>query len=391
MNKIEELIEQLCPNGVVFKDIETLINNKSVSTITPPRKLTKNFYQTIGAIPIIDQGQDFIIGYTDNEEVIIDKGLYVIFGDHTEVFKYVDFPFAQGADGIKIIKTNPSVIVSKFLYYALNSYYIKTGKYTRHFSFLKKTFIPIPPLAIQQEIVSILDKFTTLAVNLKDELQARTRQYEYYRNELFNFEGKEAQWETMGEIGTFIRGRRFVKDDITTEGVPCIHYGEMYTHYKIWAKKAKSFLEPTLAAKLRVAHPGDVVIVAAGETIEDIGNGVAWLGESDIVIHDACFTYSHSLNPKYVSYYLQTNLFRSQIKKYISSGKISSINAPGLSKARIPIPPMEEQERIVGILDKFEALVNDISVGIPAEIKARRKQYEYYREKLLDFKDINNG
>ncbi|MEA4985279.1 hypothetical protein SDC9_38040 [bioreactor metagenome] len=391
MNKIEELIEQLCPNGVVFKDIETLINNKSVSTITPPRKLTKNFYQTIGAIPIIDQGQDFIIGYTDNEEVIIDKGLYVIFGDHTEVFKYVDFPFAQGADGIKIIKTNPSVIVSKFLYYALNSYYIKTGKYTRHFSFLKKTFIPIPPLAIQQEIVSILDKFTTLAVNLKDELQARTRQYEYYRNELFNFEGKEAQWETMGEIGTFIRGRRFVKDDITTEGVPCIHYGEMYTHYKIWAKKAKSFLEPTLAAKLRVAHPGDVVIVAAGETIEDIGNGVAWLGESDIVIHDACFTYSHSLNPKYVSYYLQTNLFRSQIKKYISSGKISSINAPGLSKARIPIPPMEEQERIVGILDKFNTLVNDISVGLPAEIQARRNQYEYYRGKLLDFKSISNG
>lgn len=391
MNKIEELIEQLCPNGVVFKDIETLINNKSVSTITPPRKLTKNFYQTIGAIPIIDQGQDFIIGYTDNEEVIIDKGLYVIFGDHTEVFKYVDFPFAQGADGIKIIKTNPSVIVSKFLYYALNSYYIKTGKYTRHFSFLKKTFIPIPPLAIQQEIVSILDKFTTLAVNLKDELQARTRQYEYYRNELFNFEGKEAQWETMGEIGTFIRGRRFVKDDITTEGVPCIHYGEMYTHYKIWAKKAKSFLEPTLAAKLRVAHPGDVVIVAAGETIEDIGNGVAWLGESDIVIHDACFTYSHSLNPKYVSYYLQTNLFRSQIKKYISSGKISSINAPGLSKAKIPIPPMEEQERIVRILDKFNTLVNDISVGLPAEIQARRNQYEYYRGKLLDFKSISNG
>lgn len=165
----------------------------------------------------------------------------------------------------------------------------------------------------------------------------------------------------------------------------------MYTHYKIWAKEAKSFLEPEVAAKLRVAHPGDIVIVAAGETIEDIGNGVAWLGNSDIVIHDACFAFAHSLNPKYVSYYLQTKIFRSQIKRNISSGKISSINASGLSKAVIPIPSVAEQERIVEILDNFDALVNDISAGLPAELNARRQQYEYYRGELLDFKRIGNG
>nr|WP_282189110.1 restriction endonuclease subunit S [Maribellus sp. YY47] len=202
------------------------------------------------------------------------------------------------------------------------------------------------------------------------------------------FDGKDVEWKMLGEVGEFIRGKRFVKNDIVSEGVPCIHYGELYTHYKIWAKEAKSYLNPNLAAKLRVAHPGDVVIVSAGETIEDIGNGVAWLGDSDVVIHDACFAYSHKMNPKYVSYYLQTNLFRSQIKSSISSGKISSINAPGLSKAKIPIPPMEEQVRIVGILDKFDALVNDISVGLPAEIEARRKQYEYYRSKLLSFEPV---
>ncbi|MFA6335941.1 MAG: restriction endonuclease subunit S, partial [Bacteroidales bacterium] len=88
----------------------------------------------------------------------------------------------------------------------------------------------------------------------------------------------------------------------------------------------------------------------------------------------------------YVSYYLRTNLFRSQIKKHISSGKISSVSAFGLKQAKIPIPPLSEQERIVGILDKFDALVNDISIGLPAEIDARRKQYEYYRNKLLTFK-----
>jgi type I restriction enzyme S subunit len=251
---------------------------------------------------------------------------------------------------------------------------------------LERLKIPVLPISIQQEIVNILDKFTSLEEELEAELVARKKQFEYYRTQLLNFEGKEVERKTLGEIGVFTRGRRFVKDDIVSAGVPCIHYGEMYTHYHIWAKESKSFLEPTLAAKLRVAHPGDVIIVAAGETVEDLGKGVAWLGESDVVIHDACFAFKHKLYPKYVSHFLQTELFRSQIKKYVSSGKISAINASGLSKATIPIPHYSEQERIAGILDKFYALVNDISVGLPAEIQARRKQYEYYRGKLLNFK-----
>lgn len=179
-----------------------------------------------------------------------------------------------------------------------------------------------------------------------------------------------------------MRGKRFVKKDIVDEGVPCIHYGELYTYYGTWAYETKSFIAPNKAENLRVAKNGDIIIVSAGETIEDIGNAVAWLGNSDVVIHDACFAFSHNLNPKFVSYFFQTNSFRSQIKKYISSGKISAIHASGLSKAKIPIITLSEQERIVGILDKFEALVNK---SLPEEIEARRKQYEYYREKLLTF------
>ncbi len=186
----------------------------------------------------------------------------------------------------------------------------------------------------------------------------------------------------MSEVGTFTRGRRFVKDDIRSEGVPCIHYGEMYTHYGIWANKAKSFLDKGLALRLRSAKPNDVIIVAAGETIEDIGNGVAWLGGTDVVIHDACFIFSHSLNSKYISYFLQTDAFHSQIKRYISSGKISSINADGLEKAIIPVPPIEIQQEIVRILDSFTEL--------EAELEARKKQYYYYRSSLFKFDDDIN-
>ncbi len=192
------------------------------------------------------------------------------------------------------------------------------------------------------------------------------------------------EFRALGEVGNFFRGKRFVKTDIMTEGVPCIHYGEMYTHYNIWAEKSKSFLKPELAKKLRVAQPGDVVIVAAGETIEDIGKGVAWLGNSDVVVHDACFIFRHNLNPKYISFFLQTNQFHSQIKRHISSGKISSINAKGLGKAKIPIPPLTIQKEIVKILDNFTRLEAELK----AEMEARKKQYGHYREELLSLKPL---
>ena len=194
-------------------------------------------------------------------------------------------------------------------------------------------------------------------------------------------DGVEVEWKALGDIGDFVRGKRFVKTDIISEGFPCIHYGEMYTHYGIWATKSKSFIDIELASKLRVANHGDVVIVATGETIEDIGNGTAWLGENDVVIHDACFSYKSELNPKYVSYFLSTSLFKEQIKKNVSSGKISAINANGLSKAIIPIPPPDVQAEIVRILDAFTALTAELT----AELTAREKQYTYYRDQLLTF------
>lgn len=201
-------------------------------------------------------------------------------------------------------------------------------------------------------------------------------------------DGVEVEWKLLDDVGVFLRGKRFVKADMRSEGVPCIHYGEMYTHFGIWAEQAKSFLDKEVASKLRVANPGDVIIVAAGETIEDIGNGTAWLGESDVVFHDACFSFKSELDPKYVAFYLRTNLFKEQIKSSVSSGKISSINAKGLGKAEIPIPcpnnpkkSLEIQAEIVRILDTFTELTAELT----AELSMRKKQYDYYRDQLLSF------
>lgn len=189
----------------------------------------------------------------------------------------------------------------------------------------------------------------------------------------------------MSEIGTFIRGKRFVRTDIVNVGIPCIHYGDMYTFYGLYATQSKGKLRSELGFKMRFAHKNDVVIVAAGENKEDIGIGLAWLGEEPAAVHDACFIFRSNLYPQYVSHYLRSNYYHKQIVKYVSEGKICSISAKGLGNAIIPIPPYEEQVRIATLLNKFDMLVNDLLQGLPAEIVAVQEQYKYYRNKLLSF------
>lgn len=267
-----------------------------------------------------------------------------------------------------------------------------------------KIRVPVPcpnnpkkSLEIQKKIVAIIDKLTehttALSEALSEELKARKQQYEHYREQLFCFDDNIIQHLPLGDekVGEFQRGKRFVKTDLISEGVSAIHYGEMYTHYGPWASEAISFVSEKMVKdkNLRVATKGDVVIVAAGETIEDIGKGTAWMGEDGVVIHDACFTYKTVLNPKFVAYFTRTKQFHNQIKKHISSGKISAINSKGIGKALIPVPPVKEQERIVSILDKFDTLSNSISEALPKEIELRKKQYEYYRQLLLTFPKDN--
>jgi len=172
---------------------------------------------------------------------------------------------------------------------------------------------------------------------------------------------------------------------VAAEGIGSIHYGEIYTGYGVSATETLSTVRPDLRPSLRFAQPGDVVIAAVGETVEDVCKAVAWLGKGDVAIHDDCFAYRHSMNPKYVSYYFQTESFHSEKAQYVARAKVKRISGESLAKLRIPVPPRGEQDRIVAILDSFDALVNNLSVGLPAELAARRKQYEHYRDRLLTF------
>ncbi|HAX7099077.1 TPA: restriction endonuclease subunit S [Escherichia coli] len=263
-----------------------------------------------------------------------------------------------------------------------------------------KLLIPIPcpnnpekSLAIQSEIVRILDKFTALTAELTAELNMRKKQYNYYRDQLLTFKEGEVEWKALGEIGEFIRGKRFTKADYVEDGgISVIHYGEIYTRYGVYTTHSLSQVRADMAASLRYAKHGDVVITDVGETVEDVGKAVAWLGDDDIAIHDHCYAFRHSLNPKFISYYMQTDSFISEKAKYVARTKVNTLLINGFSKIMIPVPypkdhekSLKEQARIVEILDKFDTLTNSITEGLPREIELRQKQYEYYRDLLFSF------
>lgn len=393
MSRLQELIQELCPDGVEYKKLGEIYQRLRGTAITAAKM--KEIASKEGDIRIFAGGKTAINAKEcdiPNANIIRVPAVLVQSRGIIDVI-YYDKPFTFKNE-MWAYTTNDAIEV-KYLYYVLkqNIEYFRTAASGMgalpqiSLSVTDKFLIPLPPLSVQEEIVRILDTFTAQAAELQAELQARKEQYEYYRNKLLSFDKNTegVKWMKMSEIGTFIRGKRFVRTDIVDEGIPCIHYGDMYTYYRLYATQSKGRLRRELASKMRYAQKNDVVIVAAGENKEDIGVGLAWIGDEPAAVHDACFIFRSNLYPHYVSHYLRSNYYHKQIVKYVSEGKICSISAKGLGNAVIPIPTYDEQIRIAELLNKFDVLVNDLTEGLPAEIAAVQEQYEYYRNQLLSF------
>jgi len=310
--------------------------------------------------------------------------------------RYANLKYYKGkfvSSNNHIIKSaNEKRVLTRFLFHFIrehiSSFYIETSTYPKFDGdIFDKLPFPLVSLAIQTEIVRILDAFTSLTTELTTELTTRKKQYNHYRNQLFTFDKNLVDYLPMGQegIGKFIRGSGLQKKDFTEMGVGCMHYGQIYTHYGTYTDKTKTFISEDFAKKSRKAKSGDLIIATTSENDEDVCKAVAWLGDEDIAVSsDACF-YTHSLNPKYVAHFFQTEQFQKQKMPFITGAKVKRVNADNLAKILIPIPSPEEQARIVAILDKFDALTNSISEGLPREIALRQKQYEYYRTMLLNF------
>lgn len=434
MSKLQELINKLCPNGVEFKPLAEVFEMRNGYT---PSKNNPDFWEG-GTIPwfrmddIRENGRilsDSIQHITPS--AIKGKGLFeansfilattATIGEHALII--ADSLANQRFTNLKVRKSLSNLLVTKFIYYYMFIVddFCKRNTNVSGFASvdmdkLKKMPFPIPPIEVQEEIVRILDSFSDYAAELQAELQARKQQYEYYRNLLLTFnpsaygcgtddEQKDGvttwgrhnykiQWKKLGEICTSINTglnpRKFFKLNTPDSEGYYVTIREIRNGRIVFSEKTDRINKEAL----RLCNNRSNL-----ETGDVLFSGTGTIGQVAVVRHTPINWNIkegvYSIKPKpnivssqYLRYILESRRIHDSIMKKVAGGTVQSIPMAELKNIRIPIPPLELQEKIVAILDRFETLVNDLTNGLPAEIAAVKDQYEYYRNKLLTFKKL---
>lgn len=395
MNKLDELIQQLCPDGVEYRKLGEVCHIEKGKTpiqkavpgeyplvVTADDRLSCNAYQFEGnaiCIPLISSSGH---GKKDLRTIHYQTG-----------------KFALGNILCAVIPHDETYTNARFLYIYLlakKDFLIVPlmrggANVSLSTDLLKNVKVPIPPLEVQREIVRILDQFAELTAELTTELTARKKQYEYYRDELLTF-GNNVPLATLGDVAvvTKLAGFEF------TKYVRYSDSGNIIALRGLNVKNGKldltdvKYIDNSDFSKLTRSklHVGDMLFTYVGT----IGQ-VALIDEEDkyyLAPNVALIrSIDDRLSPQYMRYYFQSsNFWKTQINKLLQSSSMQNIPMEKIRKFAIPLPSLEEQRRIVSFLDRFDTLCNDLTSGLPAEIEARRKQYEYYRDKLLAFKSL---
>lgn len=379
MTKLEQMIKELCPEGVEYKKIGEVTEYEQPSKYIVETTKYNDEYQT----PVLTAGQTFILGYTDEK-----NGIYpaspakpvIIFDDFTAAFKWVDFPFKVKSSAMKIITPREETVLIRYLFHCMGMLNFSSSEHIRlwigTYSGLE---IPVPPLEIQAEIVRILDNFTNLTAELTAELEARKKQYEHYKYQLLNFDNMVKTSE-LRDLVNFRNGKGHEKD-IVNDGKFIVVNSKFISTNGEMKKYSNKQICPL--------YIDDILMV-----MSDLPNGKA-LSKCYLVSENDKYTLNQRIGAfhvkddkiirtKFLYYVLNRN---QQLLAYDNGVDQTNLRKDDILNIKIPIPTLSEQERIVAILDRFDKLCNDISEGLPAEIEARKKQYEYYRDRLLSFKE----
>ena len=399
MNKIERMLQELCPEGVEYKKLGEVCD--FVNGFAFKSSLFREEGDRIIRITNIDGTNVNIddVKYfwktdykNDLQSFIIKRGdiLIAMSGATTGKIGYynydVDSYLNQRVGKFVPVKHK---LDTRFLYHILRDkteylYVLAGGGAQPNLSSTKlmdTLEIPVPPLPIQEEIVRILDHFTELTAELQAELQARQEQYEYYRNELLTFTKigggtQSVTWMKISEIGEICMCKRIMKHQTNSNsGIPFYKIGT-------FGKKADAYISNELYEEYKKNYSfprkGEILISASGT----IGRTIIYDGEPAYFQDSNIIWISNDESKvfnKFLYYYFQIAEWKTE------GGAIKRLYNANLAKMKIAVPPLSDQQHIINILDKFETLANDLFQGLPAEIAAVQEQYEYYRNKLLTF------
>ena len=411
MSKLDELLRELCPNGVEHKRIGDFA--MCFPGATP--KTTHPEYWENGTIPWMSSGEVNQEEVTFTEKKITQKGYDAtstkMVPANTVVIALAGQGKTRGSVAITRISlcTNQSLcaivtdetVLSEFLFHYMRSQYLKlrdlsAGNGTRgglNMKMIESYLVPVPPVEIQSEIVGILNGFTNLLMELTAELTARKMQYSYYRDNLLSF-NMPASKKKIGEITRVFSAARVHKNEWTQEGVPFYRSSDVISKFNgVENSRGKAYISFDLYKRLS-AKSGkimkDDILITGGGTI-----GIPYVVPSDepIYVKDAdllCIQKSKEFNSRFLYHYFLSTEFRKYLENITHNATIAHYTISQIENTPVPLPPLDVQNRIVNVLDNFEKICSDLNIGLPAEIEARQKQYEYYRDKLLTFAENGN-
>ncbi len=379
MSKLDELIKEYCPEGVEYKKLCEITEYNKVRVDAS----TVNEKTYIGVDNLLPNKQ----GKTDSSYVPNEGSLIqfysgdILIGNIRPYLKKIWLAEYNGATNGDVLPVHitASGIDHKYLYYCLSSdqfflydmQHAKGAKMPRgDKTAIMEYKIPVPPIEVQREIVRILDSFTKLTADLTErltaELTARKAQHEYYRDKLLSFDeiGGVARRVKLGEIATVFRGEYITKKESVEGNIPVILGGQ----------------EPAYFIN-RANHKGEVVVIARSGASAGF---VSYWNEPIFITDGFGFEAKRDIAiPKYLYYSLKRK--EKALNGMKRGAGVPHVSGEMLSQVELPIPPLHVQERIVSVLDNFDAICSDLNIGLPAEIEARQKQYEYYRDMLLTF------
>lgn len=374
MSRLSELIRDLCPDGVDYRPLGEVVrirNGHDYKHLDP------------GEVPVFGSG-----GIMATVSVPAAFGPSVLIPRKGSLNKlyYVEGPFWT-VDTVFYTEIG-DLIEPKFLYHYLKTLRLERmnqagGVPSMTQKMLNRVRTPIPPLEVQQEIVRILDQFTTLEAELEAELKARRKQYEYYRDLLIESCDRTGEG-LLGDSSSIFRGAspRPIRSYVTRSGgVPWIKIGDVGSDDKYVTHTAECITSEG-AKRSRRVFPGNFILS------NSMSFGRPYISKIEGCVHDGWLIVS-SFDEAYISdflyHLLRSSLVQMSFRQRAGRGTVRNLNVDIVAATQVPLVPLEEQKRVLRLLDRFDALVNDISSGLPAEIAARRKQYEHYRDRLLSF------
>lgn len=410
MSRLEELIQQYCPDGVERKTLRELgsfyggLSGKAKEDFKGRNAKFisyKNIYSnpslninTDEKVKIAEGEKQHTIQYGDvlftgSSETPDECGLSSVLTDHTDEKLYLNsFCF-----GFRL--NDASLFLPGFLKHLFRSGELrlqigKTASGTTRFNVSKKRFatvsIPVPPLPVQEEIVRILDNFTELQAELQAELQKRLQQNNYYRDNLLSFEGRtDVQWKKLGDVADLLSGFPFDSSLFADNGIKLMRGVNIKRGQLCFNKTDDRYWESEKGLEKYIVNENDIVISMDGSLV---GRSFGMVKKEHLpllLVQRVARIRSSSANINYI-YYCICNWFPDYVDKKKTQGAIPHISLKDIANFPIPFPSLLEQQKMVEILNHFDTLTNDLTSGLPAEIEKRRQQYEYYRDKLLTFK-----